>query len=79
MHRVWKGVQSELQPDHAFPEAHWLQTVCLRAVSQGVPTQGGSETSQRDSAHGTAAVGQLARTRLILRIVRTVPLYIEIV
>ena len=45
-----QSLQSVVQPDHAQPQAHRLQTVLLRPMRSPVPTQGGLETTHGDAA-----------------------------
>jgi len=49
---VRQGLQPELQPDNAFPQAHRLQALLLQAVPQGLPAEGGPAAAQGDPAHG---------------------------
>ena len=45
-----QSLQSIVQPDHAQPQTHRLQTVLLRPMRTSVPTQGRPETTHGDAA-----------------------------
>lgn len=47
---MWQSLQPELQPHHPQPQAHRLQALQLRALCQGLPTQGGPTEAPGDPA-----------------------------
>lgn len=54
---VWESLQPELQPHHPQPQAHRLQTLQLRALCQGLPTQGGPTEAPGDPAQSEVRDG----------------------
>ena len=51
-----QSLQSVVQPDHAQPQTHGLQTFLLRPMRASVPTQGRPETTHGDATSGRRSI-----------------------